>query len=117
MSLQLTGHLAAHAPGPQQVLYEEGAPTGTSDTSALHTPPCWQVPAPELRCQHSPLHGFPGGRRPATIGFVERRLCALRPRAYANKFERSLDALSEVHDPLEPGVHGWLLAVLNLILA
>ena len=35
----------------------------------------------------------------------------------AQEFERSLDALSEAHDLLEPAVHGWLLAVHDLIVA
>ena len=35
----------------------------------------------------------------------------------AHKFERSLDALSEVHDLLEPAVHGWQLALHDLIVA
>ena len=38
MLLQLAGHLAAHRPRPQQVLYGERAATGTSGTSAL---PVW----------------------------------------------------------------------------
>jgi predicted ATPase/DNA-binding SARP family transcriptional activator len=33
----------------------------------------------------------------------------------AREFERSLDALSEAHDLLEPAVHGWQLAVHDLI--
>jgi len=35
----------------------------------------------------------------------------------AHEFERSLDALSEAHDLLEPAVHGWQLAVHDLIVA
>ena len=35
----------------------------------------------------------------------------------AQEPERSLDALSEAHDLLEPGVHGWLLAVHDWIVA
>ena len=35
----------------------------------------------------------------------------------AQEFERSLDALSEAHDLLEPAVHGWLLAVHDWIVA
>jgi predicted ATPase/DNA-binding SARP family transcriptional activator len=35
----------------------------------------------------------------------------------ANKFERSLDALSEAYDLLEPAVHGWQLARHDLIVA
>ena len=35
----------------------------------------------------------------------------------AHEFERSLGALSEAHDLLEPAVHGWLLAVHDLIVA
>jgi len=35
----------------------------------------------------------------------------------ALEFERSLGALSEAHDLLEPGVHGWLLAVHDWIVA
>src|SRR5271156_3325345 len=35
----------------------------------------------------------------------------------AHEFERSLDALSEAHDLLEPAVHGWQLALHDLILA
>ena len=35
----------------------------------------------------------------------------------AQEFERSLDALSEAHDLLEPAVHGWQLALHDLIVA
>jgi predicted ATPase/DNA-binding SARP family transcriptional activator len=35
----------------------------------------------------------------------------------AQEFERSLGALSEAHDLLEPGVHGWLLAYHDWIVA
>ena len=35
----------------------------------------------------------------------------------AHEFERSLDALSEAHDLLEPAVHGWQLALHDLIVA
>ena len=35
----------------------------------------------------------------------------------AQEFERSLDALSEAHDLLEPAVHGWLLALHDWIVA
>jgi predicted ATPase/DNA-binding SARP family transcriptional activator len=35
----------------------------------------------------------------------------------AQEFERSLDALSQAHDLLEPAVHGWQLAMHDLILA
>jgi tetratricopeptide (TPR) repeat protein len=35
----------------------------------------------------------------------------------AHEFERSLGALSEAHDLLEPAVHGWQLALHDLILA
>jgi predicted ATPase len=35
----------------------------------------------------------------------------------AQEPERSLDALNEAHDLLEPGVHGWLLAVHDWIVA
>ena len=35
----------------------------------------------------------------------------------AREFHRSLDALSEAHDLLEPAVHGWQLAVHDLIVA
>ncbi len=35
----------------------------------------------------------------------------------AHEFERSLGALSEAHDLLEPGVHGWQLALHDLIVA
>jgi len=35
----------------------------------------------------------------------------------AHEFQRSLDALSEAHDLLEPAVHGWQLAVHDLIVA
>jgi predicted ATPase/DNA-binding SARP family transcriptional activator len=35
----------------------------------------------------------------------------------AHGFERSLDALSEAHDLLEPAVHGWQLALHDLIVA
>ena len=35
----------------------------------------------------------------------------------AQEFERSLDALSEAHDLLEPAVHGWLLAFHDWIVA
>jgi predicted ATPase/DNA-binding SARP family transcriptional activator len=35
----------------------------------------------------------------------------------AREFHRSLDALSEAHDLLEPAVHGWQLAVHDLIIA
>ena len=35
----------------------------------------------------------------------------------ALEFERSLGALSEAHDLLEPGVHGWLLAYHDWIVA
>jgi tetratricopeptide (TPR) repeat protein len=35
----------------------------------------------------------------------------------AHEFERSLDALSEAHDLLEPAVHGWQLALHDLIAA
>ena len=33
------------------------------------------------------------------------------------EFERSLDALREAHDLLEPAVHGWLLALHDWIVA
>src|SRR5579862_1445146 len=36
---------------------------------------------------------------------------------FAHHFERSLDALSEARDLLEPGGHGWLLGVHGLIVA
>jgi tetratricopeptide (TPR) repeat protein len=36
---------------------------------------------------------------------------------FAHHFERSLDALSEARDVLEPAGHGWLLAVHDLIVA
>ena len=35
----------------------------------------------------------------------------------AHEFERSLDVLSEAHDLLEPAVHGWQLALHDLIVA
>ena len=35
----------------------------------------------------------------------------------AHEFERSLDALSQAHDLLEPAVHGWQLALHDLIVA
>ncbi len=35
----------------------------------------------------------------------------------AQEFERSLGALSEAHDLLEPAVHGWQLATHDLIVA
>ena len=35
----------------------------------------------------------------------------------AREFERSLDALSEAHDLLEPAAHGWQLALHDLIVA
>ena len=35
----------------------------------------------------------------------------------AQEFERSLEALSQAHDLLEPAVHGWQLAMHDLILA
>ena len=35
----------------------------------------------------------------------------------AHEFERSLDALSEAHDLLEPAAHGWQLALHDLIVA
>ena len=35
----------------------------------------------------------------------------------AHEFERSLDALSQAHDLLEPALHGWQLAMHDLILA
>jgi tetratricopeptide (TPR) repeat protein len=35
----------------------------------------------------------------------------------AQEFQRSLDALSEAHDLLEPAVHGWLLAYHDCIVA
>ena len=35
----------------------------------------------------------------------------------AQEFERSLDALSQAHDLLEPAVHGWQLALHDLIVA
>jgi predicted ATPase/DNA-binding SARP family transcriptional activator len=35
----------------------------------------------------------------------------------AHEFERSLDTLSEVHDLLEPAVHGWQLALHDLLVA
>ena len=56
---------------------------------------------------------------PATTGSVERRRCVLCATVLmrAQEFERSLDALSEAHDLLEPAVHGWLLAVHDWIVA
>ena len=35
----------------------------------------------------------------------------------AQESERSLGALSEAHDLLEPAVHGWLLAIHDWIVA
>ena len=112
LSKEHAGLVTRSGPGGRAVLNWKRPPgSGTAISCAWRSAPRLRV----LECEtavggakYKPGPGPSSGRARCVFATVLLRV---------QEFERSLDALSEAHDLLDPAVHGWLLALHDWIVA